>query len=135
MKIRKPWFIIGIVAFFIIALSAWYVFYKPVRNILQEKALVIKAEEIYNAFLRDEKKANTIYLDKAIMVSGKISEIKTNQQGQQVIILETRDPIFGVVCTMTKPAFITRGTNANIKGFCTGFTNDVILRDCVFIVL
>jgi hypothetical protein len=121
----------GIAVLFVMAIGLWYVFFKPSRSIEGEVGLQVSADTIYNAYLKDEKTANKLYLDKAITVKGKISEIKTNQQGQQVIILQTGDPVFGVVCTMTKPLTASKGDDTSIKGFCTGYTTDVVLRDCI----
>lgn len=131
MGTGKKWIIFVGILLALVAISAWYVFLKPGRNIQQEKTISIAASGIYQAYVDDEKKANALYLDKALSVSGKISEIKTNQQGQQVIVLETNDPIFGVVCTMSKPIDALAGQEVNIKGFCTGYTTDVVLRDCI----
>lgn len=130
-KSGNPWFILAIVILLVMALGLWYVFFKPARNIEGEEGLRVSADTIYNAYLKDEKTANKLYLDKAITVKGKISEIKTNQQGQQVIILQTGDPVFGIVCTMSRTFMATKGDEVNIKGFCTGYTTDVVLRDCI----
>jgi hypothetical protein len=131
MKPLNPFLLLGVVILAFAAFSAWYVFLKPGRNIVNEQAIAVKAGDIYDAYLTDEKSANHLYLDKALTVSGKISEVKTNQQGQQVIVLETSDPIFGVVCTMSKPVEAAAGKEVRIKGFCTGYTTDVVLRDCI----
>jgi hypothetical protein len=127
----KPFLItVGIILGFI-AISAWYVFLKPGRNINNETGITISSTDIYKAYLKNEKSANANYLDKAITVSGKISEVKSNQKGQQVIVMETEDPIFGIVCTMQKPVNTAAGKEIKIKGFCSGYTTDVVLRDCI----
>ena len=131
MKPVSPFLLLGAILLAFAGFSAWYIFLKPGRDIGQETALMVKAGDIYHAYLSNEKSANLYYLDKAVIVSGKIAEIKTNQQGQQVIILETEDPIFGIVCTMAQPVAITKGKDVSIKGFCTGYTTDVVLRDCI----
>ncbi len=131
MKPANPFILIGGFVLVFIAFSAWYVFLKPGRNIKREQAITVKAKDLYNAYLGDEKSANELYLDKALLVTGKISEVKVNQQAQQVIVLETSDLIFGIVCTMSKPVDVTTGKEVSIKGFCTGYTTDVVLRDCI----
>jgi hypothetical protein len=131
MKSLNPWLILGLLLLSVLAMGTWYIFFKPGRSIEQEQAITVRSTDIYNAFLHNEKSANALYLDKALTVTGKISDVKTNQQGQQVIILETEDPIFGVVCTMAKPVGISKGKDISIKGFCTGYTTDVVLRDCI----
>ena len=132
MKPVSPFLLLGSILLAFAGFSAWYIFLKPGRDIEQEMAIKVKAGDMYNAYLGDEKAANLLYLDKAVVVSGKISEVKTNQQGQQVIILESGDPIFGIVCTMAKPVTAAKGDVLSIKGFCTGYTTDVVLRDCIY---
>jgi hypothetical protein len=131
MKPVNPLLLLGTVVLVFVGFSTWYVFLKPGRSIEHEMAITVKATDIYNAYLSNEKSANLLYLDKAVIVSGKISEVKTNQQGQQVIIIETDDPIFGIVCTMAEPVSTAKGKDISIKGFCTGYTTDVVLRDCI----
>jgi len=84
------------------------------------------------AYSRDEVSANAIYLDKAIVVSGEIAELNINQADQTVVILKTGDPISGIVCTIKeKPATpLQIGQQVKIKGFCSGYISDVVLRDC-----
>jgi hypothetical protein len=110
----------------------WYFWEKPRRDVKNEASLVISAGDLFKAYSDDEQKANALYLDKVIEVTGKVSEVKNNQQGQQVVVLETTDPIFGVSCTLktADPALKSGGTTT-LKGFCSGFTSDVVLRECV----
>ena len=110
----------------------WYFWEKPRRDVKNEASVVISAGDLFKAFSDDEQKANTLYLDKVIEVTGKVSEVKNNQQGQQVVVLETTDPIFGVSCTLkaADPA-LKSGSTTTLKGFCSGFTSDVVLRECV----
>ena len=131
---KKKWLLILGLFIGLIALSAWYIFLKPARNIRFESYISISADSLFLAYQENEKNADSIYLDKALLVKGKISEVKTNQQGQQVIVLTTSDPIFGVACTISDSENheqIEKGKQVKIKGFCAGFTSDVILRDCI----
>ena len=131
---KKKWLLILGLFIGLIALSAWYIFLKPARNIRNESYLSITADSLFLAYQKNEKNADSNYLDKALLVSGNISEIKTNQQGQQVIVLSTSDPIFGIACTLSEPGRkeqVGKGVQVNIKGFCAGFTSDVVLRDCI----
>ncbi len=131
VKPVNPFILLAGIVLVFIAFSAWYVFLKPGRSIKQEQANAVKAEDIYNAYLGNENSANLLYLDKALIVTGYIAEVNTNQQGQQVIVLQTSDPIFGIVCTMSNPVNAATGKEVRIKGFCTGYTTDVVLRDCI----
>ncbi len=109
----------------------WYSWEKPRRDANNESSLHIAAVDLFKAYSEDEKKANSLYLDKVIAVKGKIAELKENQQGQQLVLLSTSDPIFGVACTMKKknPELKT-GDTTTLKGFCSGFTSDVVIREC-----
>jgi tRNA_anti-like len=111
---------------------ALYIFFKPHRSIEYEATVTVSADSLMAAYTRDETSANTLYLDKALVVSGEIAELKTNQAGQTVVILKTGDPISGIVCTIKeKPAKpLQIGQQVLIKGFCSGFIADVVLRDC-----
>lgn len=109
---------------------ALYVWYKPARDVKDEKAVSITAQQIFDAYSKDEKSANTLYLDKAIQVSGEVKSIKTNQQGKTVVMLKTGDEMFGVQCTLKEAAALKEGDQVTIKGICTGYLMDVVLIDC-----
>lgn len=115
--------------------GAWYIFNKPHRSLEDAQTVTVSADTLLAAYLRDEKLANIIYLDKALAVNGEIAELTTNQSGQSVIILKTQDPMSGVVCTLqeTPLTVLQTGEKVRIKGFCSGFITDVVLRDCQII--
>ncbi len=125
-----------IATFLIILLAlgslALYIFFKPHRSIENEVTTTVNADSLMAAYMRDEAAANIVYLDKALVVTGEIAEININQEGQTVVILKTGDPISGIVCTIKKnPAkSLQIGQQVLIKGFCSGFISDVVLRDC-----
>jgi hypothetical protein len=114
---------------------AVYIFYKPHRSVDNEATITVSADSLMAAYTRDEVSANNVYLDKALIVSGEIAELNTNQAGQTVAILKTGDPISGIACTIKeKPtAPLQIGQPVLIKGFCSGFIADVVLRDCQII--
>ena len=113
--------------------GAGYVYYqlhKPPRDINNEMGIVIPANDLSKEYNKDEKSANTKYLDKAIEVSGKIAEIDKNQDGGKIVILETEDPM-GVVCALNDSTLkVEKGQNVVIKGFCSGNNMGVSLRGC-----
>jgi hypothetical protein len=125
-----------IATFLIILLAlgflALYIFFKPHRSIENEVTTTVNADSLMAAYTRDEAAANNGYLDKALVVTGEIAEININQEGQTVVILKTGDPISGIVCTIKKkPGYeLQIGQTVQIKGFCSGFIADVVLRDC-----
>ena len=131
---KKNWLLIPGLFIVLIAFSALYIFFKPARNIRFESFISISADSLFLAYQENEKNADSIYLDRALLVKGNISDVKTNQQGQQVIVLKTNDPIFGVTCTLSDAEthkHVEKGEPVKIKGYCAGFTSDVVLRDCI----
>ncbi|MEW5675132.1 hypothetical protein ABGT15_02345 [Flavobacterium enshiense] len=54
--------------------------YKEHRNIAEEKgSFSVSADSIYNEYITNETKANAKYLDKTIVVQGKISKINITE--------------------------------------------------------
>jgi tRNA_anti-like len=133
---KKNIIIACVMLFFLTAGSvAWYIFNKPHRSLSDATSIIISADSLLAAYLRDEKLANLTYLDKALTINGEISELTTNQSGETVIILKTEDPMAGVVCTLQgKPVrTLQKGQQIKVKGFCSGYISDVVLRDCLLI--
>jgi hypothetical protein len=118
---------VGLLAGAFIFYKIWYM---PHRDVKDETAVTVTAQGIMDAYNADEKKANTLYLDKAIEVSGEVSDISKTQQGKTVLSLKTADPMGGVRCTMKDKADVKPGETVRIKGICSGFLMDVTLIDC-----
>ena len=117
-------------------LSAYLILNKPHPKAEDQAGIPITSTELFAAFKNDEAAANKKYLNKVIAVSGQLISSEKNQDGQTVAILlgDTGDDLLagGVMCTF-RDAGITlkdHGT-VQIKGFCTGYANDVHLSDCV----
>lgn len=110
-----------------------YMWNKPHKKVEDAKGISITAEALSNEYNKDEKAADVKYLNKAIEVSGTISEIDKNQDGGLMVILQTADPMAGVQCTLRdKAAVVAKGQNIVIKGFCSGNgITGVSLTDCV----
>jgi tRNA_anti-like len=114
--------------------AAWYIFFKPHRNLQDGSITRVGADSLFMAFQQDESKANAAYLDKALEVTGTIAGMETNQQGQTVLLLDGGDPMGGVACTLSEPAAgIAKGDQVVVRGFCSGFLTDVVLRDGVLV--
>jgi hypothetical protein len=126
--------LIGIVALIAIGWTAWYAFNKPHRSLDESQMIRVQADSLFLAFQQDETTANAAYLDKALEVSGMIAEIKTNQQGQTVLVLDSGDPMGGIVCTLTRPAEgLVKSQQVIVRGFCSGYLSDVVLRDGILV--
>src|SRR5687768_16067534 len=115
---------------------AYRIYNKPHRDVTTEKALELKADDLYKDYVADEAAANSKYLNKAIEVSGEISDIQTNQDGGKVVYLKTSDPFYGVNCTFKQdPGELQKGKQIKFKGICTGYITggDVVLNEGVII--
>ncbi|HRI22490.1 MAG TPA: hypothetical protein PLA68_16125 [Panacibacter sp.] len=122
------------VVIFITAAYAYYVWNKPARNVTEEKGIEITAVAIFDSFTTNENRANSLYLNKAIQVTGEVTEIKNNQAGETVIYLKSNDPVFGVNCTFKEsPGALIKGNTITFKGVCTGFLSDVIINQGIII--
>lgn len=109
---------------------AWYVFNKPHRNVADEAAISVTAAQLFAEYEKDEKAANDKYLNKTVAVKGIVSEVKKNQAGKTVLILQSEDPLFGINCTAKEDHVqAVAGTEIIFKGICTGYVSDVIIND------
>lgn len=124
---------VGIVAGGIIA---YRIFTKPHRDVTQEKGLQLSAQALYDAFKANEASANASYLDKAIQLSGEVTEVTTNQDGNKVVNFKTNDPFVVINCTFkTDPGELKPGDNIIFKGICTGYIPDanVVINEGVLV--
>lgn len=132
MQGKKKVLIAVLLVIVAILISYWYVFNKPHRSVEDEVSIPVTASQIFSDYNNNESQANALYLDKAISVTGEITEIKKNQENKMVLILKSGDPIFGVACTLKESSDkLKTGNQVTIKGICTGFASDVVLRDCI----
>lgn len=116
-----------------------YIFFKPEKNLLKLKPdYKLTAIELFNEYSTNEEAANTKFLGKIIQVNGTIREINTEDSIYTTVILETEDMFSGVNCVLnnkytTKQKEILIGSEATIKGECSGKLIDVVLNNSVLI--
>lgn len=116
-------------------IAAWVMWHKPRRSVADEKGIEITAVQMVKEYQANEIEANRKYLDKAIQVSGTVTEVKSNQEGYPTVMLASDDPFAGgVFCTMKdKSVKADSGTSIVIKGICSGMLSDVRLRQAVIV--
>lgn len=121
--------LIGTVLAGVVIIGIVYIMYnKPHRDPSSEASIKISSTELFRSYENDEGAANGLYLDKVLEVSGKITEITTNQELIPIVVLETENPMFGVRFTMENPILNAKpGDSVTIKGICTGYLSDVII--------
>lgn len=132
----------------IIGLSvAIYMFFKPQRNIADEKPVyTITAGELYKEFSTNEIVANQKYLSdkngKVIQISGLVSEVIAQADtAVSITIKDTTMPIGDILCSvgkndLAKATKFKKGDKIVLKGECTGYvdlTNEVSLSKCVIV--
>ena len=111
-----------------------YVWNEPHRNVSSESGIEISAAAIFDSFSINETRANQLYLDKAIQVTGEVADYKKNQAGETVVYLKTSDPVFGVNCTFKNdPGLLEKGAVITFKGICTGYLSDVIINQGIIV--
>lgn len=119
----------GFILIGLTAIVAYKIYNKPHRNVADEKAVRVDAAVLFDEFAADEQTANLRYLDKALEVTGTVSQMLINQDGGTVLILKTNDPLFGISCTMAGPVTVQPGMQVTIKGICTGYLSDVVMTN------
>lgn len=95
-------------------------------------AYSLQASGLFQEYETDEAAANQKYLDKLILVAGKVSGVTTADDSTTTLSLQTDDPLFVVSCQLLprekeKLAGITAGQEIKVKGICTGKLMDVVL--------
>lgn len=102
-----------------------YVYLKPHRDVSKEQGIELTAQKLYDAFKANEAAANAQYLDKAIVLTGEVGTVNTNQDGHVVVDFKTSDPLVVINCTFKdNPGQLTPGQTIRFKGICTGYIPD-----------
>jgi hypothetical protein len=117
------------------AFFAWrYTFKKSEISVASHKSdMTIEASMLLKAFEMNEDSANTLYLDKIILVTGLVGSVTQDSIGYSVY-LKDNDAMSGIMCSFDETAFdpdLTKvGSQVSIKGLCTGYLMDVALIKC-----
>ncbi len=133
MQKQRTILLVAAAAILLLVVAVIYIFNKPHRDVSGEHAIIVSADSLFSAFSNNEENANRLYLDKALVVEGTVQETLTNQQGQHVILFKTPDPVAAVSATFQQApkTIIAIGAHLKIRGICSGYANDVVLRDCM----
>ena len=71
-----------------------YVWNKPHRDVKDEKGIIISAAAIFDSFAVNETRANTLYLNKAIQVTGEVTDIKKKPARANCYLPENKRSLF-----------------------------------------
>lgn len=138
--------IIGIIGVVVIAVTAGLMMYfKPHKDFAASNPdFELTVADLVGAFSADEAAATARYVsdDMTVLVSGIISEIDTDTQGNAVIVLSQPGTEGGVSCTLmpeesTGSITLQAGQPIRIQGQCTGMTEliepQVIMIRCALV--
>ena len=129
-----------IIAIALIAAIAFGVYYyvfvyssQHRRQVQSEIGIVITSDSLVAKYQADENLANSLYLNKAVVVTGNLLSIDKNQEGKTTLVIGKSDSFSNVSVTMISTAPITQkvGESVTIKGLCTGALSDVVITDGV----
>ena len=134
----KTKIVLSIIAVAAISVAAtwYYVFIYSKNNhrkIDNEIAIPIAAVDIVKEYQTNEKMANLKYLNKAVQVTGIVTQIDKNQDGFSTLTLQSQDAFSSVYCTLKSATNIKPQTVIIVKGICIGFTTDVKIKDAIII--
>ena len=103
------------------------------RQIQSEIGIAITADSLVAKYQADENLANSIYLNKAVVVTGNLLSIDKNQEGKTTLVIGRTDSFSNVSVTMSSNLPIAQkvGESITIKGLCTGALSDVVITDGV----
>ncbi len=127
---------IGVVGLVTGGIIVYRIYTKPHRDVTKEQGIQLTAQQLYDAFKKDETAANALYLDKAIELSGEVIDFAANQDGNIVVNFKTDDPFVVINCTFkTNPGNLTAGQTITFKGICTGYIPDanVVINEGVLV--
>ena len=111
-----------------------YLWNKAPETVDNKMAVSISATALSNAFLQDEQAANSRYLNKVLSVTGIVTVVDSNQDGNTVILLAGSGPLSDVQCSMRQGNLkVKKGETITVKGFCHGYTISVLLSECVLL--
>lgn len=143
MKKRKNVLIIAGVVLVLIAAGGLYIYreynrtHKDTADL--EPDYSITATQLIKEFESDEQSSNGKYWNKVILVDGMVKEIAKDDRGFYSVVLGDTSVMSSVRCSMDsihnkESASLQKGTNAAMKGICTGFNRDDLLGSDVILI-
>jgi hypothetical protein len=132
---KKYLLVIAIIALALALFVLKYAFRKSDTSVAGKQAMIeVTVSEILQTFDSNEKLGDSLYLDKIIIVSGKVESVSEDSTGVTIYLKED-DAVSGVLCSFSKDVVqssgIAKGEHLRIKGICTGFLMDVVMNRCV----
>jgi hypothetical protein len=139
-KIYKLIFISLAIASLAGAIFAYYLWNKPHRNPADEDGIALTSVEIYESYENNEKKSDSLYLNKTLQITGIVENKIVKEDGSKLITLTGGEMALGGVLVSFQPSdtskinTIEKGANITVKGICSGKLDDVVINEAVFIL-
>jgi len=138
IKIVLALFIIGLIATFYVYK---FVYNKPHPDFENMKPdYTIAAADLYNAFKTNKADAEKKFNGKVVEINGALSNTESADSLVIAVFIFNKGDFGdeGIRCTFIKKyneeaKKLQPGTIFKIKGYCTGFNDDVILEQCCFV--
>jgi hypothetical protein len=119
--------------------GAWYYIFvysaSHHRSAADEKTFDVTASQLVTEYQTNEAASNVKYLNKALKIVGEVSEVKKDQEGKTTVTIKSNDAFANVFCTLQSSTSSqpTVGSKIMIKGFCSGFLSDVVIKDAIVV--
>ena len=131
---KHSYFFISILILVIILCSLDLIFSNKEINSETKPSISILSKELMNQYIKDEKKADSLYTDKVIEVTGTLKNISFLNK-KITIILNSYVEDTNFICELNdseknKIVNLDRDNTITIKGMCKGFLKDIVLLNC-----
>jgi uncharacterized protein (DUF1330 family) len=104
-----------------IMLIGFYKYNKGPVNVKNSSAIKMEAAALYDAYQSDSIAAQKNYSGKILQVTGQVSKITDNQQGEMIVLFKTNVDGAFVNCTLqNKTMNIKPNETLELKGICSG---------------
>lgn len=119
------------------AAAGFYMFNLKAKDLTRVKPdYVITATDLLKAFEGDEVSAAATYVGKTVEVTGEIGAVTPGEESSLNVALKTGSDFSAVICTVPEGAAAgtpEAGKQVTVRGECSGYLMDVLLKNCVII--
>src|SRR5512133_2764707 len=120
------------------AAAGFYMFNLKAKDMNRVKPdYVIPATDLLKAFEEDEVSAAARYVGKTVEVTGEIAAVTRGEENSLNVALKTGSDFSAVICTVPIGAAAGNpevGKQVTLRGECSGYLMDVLLKNCVIII-
>ena len=120
------------------AAAGFYMFNLKAKDLSKVKPdYVITATDLLKAFEGDEVSAAATYVGKTVEVTGEIGAVTPGEESSLNVALKTGSDFSAVICTVPEGAAAgtpEAGEQVTVRGECSGYLMDVLLKNCVIII-